>query len=99
MHSARAAGHTEMYSSTADFQGYDEHVFFEFDDFEDFDLVGNGDLPGYVVVAFYRIVGGRRVWLRSYLYGPSGYMGDFATPAEALQVARAHRDNQNFSFR
>ena len=43
---------------------------------------GIASFEGYdndVHVTFFKIIGGRKLWLRTYLYGPSGYIGDFAT--------------------
>ncbi|OHV82616.1 hypothetical protein LCM4573_16595 [Rhizobium sp. LCM 4573] len=76
-----------------DFDRYDSDVYVPLDDFESFECLGADDLPGYVAVTFFKIIGGRKLWLRSYLYSPSGYISDFATPSEALQAARAHREH------
>ncbi|MDS7595488.1 hypothetical protein [Agrobacterium tumefaciens] len=78
----------------ADFSANDD-VHVALDDFDGFDCVGADDLPGYVAVTFFRVVNGRKIWLRSYLYGPGGYIGDFSLPAGALQAARVQRDKHN----
>lgn len=85
-------------SPEVDFDGYDDDVYVALDDFEGFECLGANDLPGYVAVAFFKMIGGQKVLLRSYLYDPSGYIGDFATPSEALQAALAHRDQLNSTY-
>jgi hypothetical protein len=81
-----------LQSMQVDFDSYYNGVYIGFDDFEDFEFSGASDLPGYIVVTFFKVVNGKKIWLRSYLYGPEGFIGYFDTPSAALQAARAHRD-------
>lgn len=85
-------------SPTVEFETSFDDFYVPLDYFDGLECIGAGDLPGYVAVTFFKIIGGQKRWVRSYLYGPSGYLGEFATPAEALHTARAYRDQPSSAY-
>ncbi|TCU13751.1 hypothetical protein [Rhizobium sullae] len=72
-------------------EGYLHEAFIDVDKYDDFDFETSGDLPGYVVVTFYRMIGKVRHRQRCVLYGPAGYMGEYPTASAAFEAAAIHK--------
>jgi len=80
--------HVMDYEHPIAFVGFDTEIGVDFEEYSGFDFETSSALPGYLVITFYK--GGRsspKQRLRSYLYGPSGYVGEFSTPFAAFHAA------------
>lgn len=68
-------------------------VFIAFDEYDGFEFETADDLPGYAMVAFYKIIGKVKHRLRCVLYGPAGYIGEYPIASSAFYAAGVHKDS------